>query len=148
VHGVTDRFMAAFRDRLTVYPDVNARPNVNTDDPLMMYMAILSVADPTRPDPRLKDPVFMQEVVSRIQAARAFSFFGMSVADFVAVVEAAGIAVNPSIKANPAGNRLLGDKSSTFSIKSVGEAGSVQKTITAVIRLDDGLGRLLYWREE
>ncbi len=148
VHGVTDRFMAAFKDRLTVYPDINSKPNVNTDDPLMMYMAVLSVADPARPDPRLKDPVFMQEVISRIQAARAFSFFGMGVADFVSVVEAAGIAVNPSIKANPAGNRLLGDKSNTFSIKSVGEAGSVQKTITAVIRLDDGLGRLLYWREE
>jgi general secretion pathway protein K len=148
VHGVNDRFMAAFRDRLTVYPDVNAKPNVNTDDPLMMYLAILSVADPARPDPRLQDPVFMQEIISRIRAARAFSFFGMSVADFMAVVEAAGIAVNPSIKANPAGNRLVGDKSSTFSIKSVGEAGSVQKTITAVVRLDDGLGRLLYWREE
>jgi general secretion pathway protein K len=47
-----------------------------------------------------------------------------------------------------AGNRLLGDKSNTFSIKSVGEAGSVQKTITAVIKLDSGLGQLLYWREE
>ena len=148
VHGVSDRFMAAFRDRLTVYPDVNSKPNVNTDDPLMMYLAILSVADPARPDPRLQDPVFMQEIISRIRAARAFSFFGMSVADFMSVVEAAGIAVNPSIKANPAGNRLVGDKSSTFSIKSVGEAGSVQKTITAVVRLDDGLGRLLYWREE
>jgi general secretion pathway protein K len=148
VHGVNDRFMAAFRDRLTVYPDVNSKPNVNTDDPLMMYLAILSVADPARPDPRLHDPVFMQEIISRIRAARAFSFFGMNVADFVSVVEAAGIAVNPSIKANPAGNRLVGDKSTTFSIKSVGEAGSVQKTITAVVRLDDGLGRLLYWREE
>jgi general secretion pathway protein K len=47
-----------------------------------------------------------------------------------------------------AGNRFLGDKSTTFTIKSVGEAGSVQKTLTAVIRLDDGLGKLVYWREE
>ena len=148
VHGVNDRFMAAFRDRLTVYPDINSKPNVNTDDPMMMYMAILSAADPARPDPRLKDPVFVQELISRIRAARAFSFFGMGVADFVSAIEAAGIAVNPQLKANVAGNRLLGDKSNTFSIKSVGEAGSVQKTITAVVRLDDGLGKLLYWREE
>jgi general secretion pathway protein K len=148
VHGVNDRFMAAFRDRFTVYPDINSKPNVNTDDPLMMYMAILSAADQNRPDPRLKDPVFVQELIARIRAARAFSFFGTSVADFVTAIEAAGIAVDPQLKSNPRGNRLLGDKSSTFSIKSVGEAGSVQKTLTAVIKLDDGLGQLLYWREE
>ncbi|HZI09346.1 MAG TPA: type II secretion system minor pseudopilin GspK, partial [Myxococcus sp.] len=126
----------------------NSKPNVNTDDPMMMYMAILSAADPARPDPRLRDPVFVQEVITRIRAARAFSFMGMGVADFVTAIEAAGIAVNPTLKANVAGNRLLGDKSNTFSIKSVGEAGSVQKTITAVIKLDTGLGQLLYWREE
>ncbi|WP_224249429.1 type II secretion system minor pseudopilin [Hyalangium gracile] len=148
VHGVTDMFMAAFRDRLTVYPDVNSRPNVNTDDPMMMYMAILSVADPARPDPRLQDPVFINELITRIRSARMFSFFGMSVQDFVSVVEAAGIAINPSIKANAAQNRLVGDKSQTFTIKAVGEAGSVQKTLTAVIKLDDSLGRILYWREE
>ncbi|QRK13867.1 general secretion pathway protein GspK [Archangium violaceum] len=148
VHGVNDRFMAAFRDRLTVYPDINSKPNVNTDDPMMMYMAIRSAADPARPDPRLNDPVFVQELITRIRAARAFSFFGTSVADFVSTIESAGIAVNPQLKANVAGNRLLGDKSTTFTIKSVGEAGSVQKTITAVVRLDDALGKLLYWREE
>jgi general secretion pathway protein K len=148
VHGVTDMFMAAFKDRLTVYPDVNSKPNVNTDDPMMMYMAILSVADPARPDPRLQDPVFIQELITRIRSARMFSFFGMSVQDFVTVVEAAGVGVNPAIKANAAQNRLVGDKSQTFTIKSVGEAGSVQKTLTAVVKLDDQLGRLLYWREE
>ena len=148
VHGVTDRFMAAFRDRLTVYPDINSRPNINTDDPMMMHLAILSVADPLRPDPRLQDPAFVEQIITRIRAARAFSFFAMNVADFVSVVEAAGVPVNAAIKANPAQNRLIGDKSSTFSIKSVGEAGNVQKTLTAVIRLDDGLGKLLYWREE
>jgi general secretion pathway protein K len=148
VHGVTDLFMAAFRDRLTVYPDVNSRPNVNTDDPMMMYMAILSVADPAHPDPRLQDPIFINELITRIRSARMFSFFGMSVADFVGVVESASIPVNPAIKANVANNRLVGDKSQTFTIKSVGEAGSVQKTLTAVVKLDDSLGKLLYWREE
>lgn len=148
VHGVTDMFMAAFRDRLTVYPDVNSRPNVNTDDPMMMYMAILSVSDPAHPDPRLRDPVFISEVITRIRSARMFSFFGMSVQDFVSVVESAGIPINPAIKASANNNRLVGDKSQTFTIKSVGEAGSVQKTITAVVKLDDSLGKLLYWREE
>ncbi|WP_375760656.1 type II secretion system minor pseudopilin GspK [Corallococcus exercitus] len=148
VHGVNDRFMAAFRDRLTVYPDINSKPNVNTDDPIMLGLAIMSAADPNRPDPRLTDPVFLNELISRIRAARMFNFFGMSVADFVGVVEQAGIAVNPLIKGNVQQNRYLGDKSKTFTIKSVGEAGSVQKTLTAVIRLDDGLGKLVYYREE
>ncbi|SET57106.1 general secretion pathway protein GspK [Stigmatella erecta] len=153
VHGVNDRFMAAFRDRLTVYPDINSRPNINTDDPMMMYMAILSVADQTKPDPRLQDPVFIQELITQIRTARMFSFMGMSVADFVNIVAAAGVpinpSVNPSVNRNAANNnRLVGDKSQTFTIKSVGEAGSVQKTLTAVVRLDDTLGRLLYWREE
>ncbi|NOK10970.1 type II secretion system protein GspK [Corallococcus exercitus] len=148
VHGVNDRFMAAFRDRLTVYPDINSKPNVNTDDPIMLGLAIMSAADPNRPDPRLTDPVFLNELISRIRAARMFNFFGMSVSDFVGVVEQAGIAVNPLIKGNVQQNRYLGDKSKTFTIKSVGEAGSVQKTLTAVIRLDDGLGKLVYYREE
>jgi general secretion pathway protein K len=148
VHGVNDQFMSAFRDRLTVYPDINRRPNINTDDPVMMGLAIMSVADQTRPDPRLQDPVFLNEVITRVRSAKMFSFFGMSVQDFVAVVESAGIPINPAVKANVAGNRLVGDKSQTFTIKSVGEAGSVQKTLTAVVRLDDTLGRLLYWREE
>lgn len=149
VHGVNDRFMAAFRDRLTVYPDVNARLNVNSDDPMLLYMAILSVADPARPDPRLKDPLFIESLIRRIRNARVFSLFGMSVTDFVNVVELAGVPVNVTIKNNVQNNRAVGDKSSTFTIKSVGEAGSVQKTITAVVRMDDqNLGRLVYWREE
>ena len=73
---------------------------------------------------------------------------GMSVSDFGALLQLAGVPVNASITANVQGNRLVSDKTSTFSIKSVGEAGSVQKTIEAVIRMDDqGLGRLVYWRE-
>jgi general secretion pathway protein K len=74
---------------------------------------------------------------------------GMSVSDFAALLELAGVPVNPLIKANVQGNRFVSDKTSTFSIKSVGEAGSVQKTIETVIRMDDnGLGRLVYWRED
>jgi general secretion pathway protein K len=149
VHGVNDRFMAAFRDRFTVYPDVNSRLNINTDDPMLLYMAILSVADPSRPDPRLKDPIFIDALIKRIRSARLLSILGMSVLDFTNVIESAGIPINVSIRNNVQNNRAVGDKSSTFSIKSVGEAGAVQKTISAVVRMDDqGLGRLVYWREE
>lgn len=148
IHGVNDRFLAAFRDRLTVYPDMNSKLNINSDDPMILALAIRSVADPIRPDPRLADPVFLDTLIQKIRAARVFALFGMSVADFVNLVAAAGVAVNPAIQNNIAGNRLIGDKSMTYRVRVTGTAGDVEKNITAVIRLDDGLGRLVYWREE
>lgn len=148
VHGVNDRFMAAFRDKLTVYPDVNSRLNINTDDPILLEVAIRSVADPLRPDPRLADPIFMDTLIKKIRASRMFALFGMTAADFVNIVAAAGIPVNAAIANNVQGNRFISDKSMTYRIRTTGTAGDVSRTITAVVRLDDGLGRLVYWREE
>lgn len=148
VHGVNDRFMAAFKDKFTVYPDINSKLNINTDDPVLLELAIRSIADTTRPDPRLLDPLFIDTLLKRIRAARMFAIFGMSAADFVNVVASAGVAVNPTIMNNLQNQRFIGDKSTTYRLSVTGTAGDVQKTITAVIRLDDGLGRLVYWREE
>jgi general secretion pathway protein K len=148
VHGVNDRFMAAFKNHLTIYPKLDSGLSINTDDPARLVTLILAVSDPLKPDPRLADPIFLETVIRKILAARTFAVFGMSVLDFVNIVEAAGVAVNPTIRNNPQGQRLVNDKSSTFRITAKGEAGSVTKTITAVIRTDDTLGKLLYWREE
>ncbi|MBI3185221.1 MAG: general secretion pathway protein GspK [Myxococcales bacterium] len=148
VHGVNDQFMAAFRDRLTIYPDMNSRLNVNSDDPMILALAVYSVADPMRPDPRLSDPIFMDGLIQKIRTARMFAVFGMTVADFVNVIAQAGVAVNSTILNNPQNQRYVGDKSSTYRIQAIGEAGSVSKTITAVVRLNEGLGTLVYWREE
>ncbi len=148
IHGVNDRFMAAFKDKLTVYPDINSMPNINTDDPMLLELAIRSVADPTRIDPRLSDPLFIDTLIQKIRAARVFALFGMSALDFVNIIAAAGVAVNPLITNNMQNQRFIGDKSTTYRVSVTGEAGDVTRTITAVIRLDDGLGRLVYWREE
>ncbi len=148
VHGVNDRFMAAFKDKLTVYPNVNSRLNINTDDPILLEVAIRSVADPLRPDPRMADPIFMDTLIKKIRAARMFALFGMNVGDFVNLVAAAGIPVNAAIQNNVQGNRYIGDKSTTYRVRVTGTAGDVSRTITAVVRLDDTLGRLVYWREE
>ena len=148
VHGVNDRFMAAFQDKLTVYPNVNSRLNINTDDPILLEVAIRSVADPLKPDPRMADPIFMDTLIKKIRAARMFALFGMNVSDFVNLVAAAGIPVNAAIQNNVQGNRYIGDKSTTYRVRVTGNAGDVSRTITAVIRLDDTLGRLVYWREE
>jgi general secretion pathway protein K len=151
VHGIGDRFMAAFGDRLTVYPDVNAVLNVNTDDPMVLALAVRSAADPARPDGRLSDPIFLDALVQKIAAAKMLSPMGMTVSDFVNVLVQSDIAVNPQITSNLQGNSFLGDHTKTFRVTSVGEVGDVQRTVTAVVRItqpQDGLGRLLYWKAD
>ncbi len=149
VHGIGDRFMAAFGDRLTVYPDVNALLNVNTDDPIVLALAVRSAADPAKPDGRLADPVFLDSLVQKIAAARILSPMGMTVSDFINVLVQSGIAVNPQITSNLQANSFLGDHTKTFRVTATGEVGDVQRTVTAVVRItqpQDGLGRLLYWK--
>jgi general secretion pathway protein K len=149
VHGVGDRFMAAFGDRLTVYPDVNAVLNVNTDDPVVLALAVRSAADPAHPDGRLSDPVFLDALVQKIAAARVLSPLGMTVSDFVGILVQSDIAVNPQITSNLQSNSFLGDHTKTFRVTAVGEVGDVRQTVTAVVRItqpSDGLGRLLYWK--
>lgn len=156
VYGVTDRFMAAFGNRLTVYPDPNAPLNVNSNDPVVIGIIVTALADPSRPDPRLKDPIFIDALVQKILAAKAMMPTGMTVQDFLTIVQTAGVQVNPQItqrQGTPgAVNRFLGDKSDTFRIVAVGQAGDVERRVTAVIRLhdpqQDGLGRVMYWRTD
>lgn len=148
VAGVSDRLMAAFGDRLTVFPDINAKLNVNTSDPMQQYANILvAAADPNLPI--LRDPVFVRQVLEQLEMARAFGgFIGLTVQQFVGILKAAGIPVKPAIEHNPQGNDELGDSSQTFRIEGVGRVGDVSRRITAVVRYDEGLGKLLYWRED
>jgi general secretion pathway protein K len=156
VYGVTDRFMAAFGDRLTVYPDPNASLNVNSNDPVVLGLVVRLLADPARPDPRLADPVFVDSLVQKILAAKAMVPMGMTVQVFLTIVQTAGVQVNPQITqrqgASGAASSFLGDKSDTFRIVAVGQAGDVERRVTAVIRLrdpqQDGLGRVMYWRND
>ncbi len=148
VHGINDRMMNVFRERFTVYGDPNQASNINTDDPILLWGAILRAADPAKPDPRLRDPLFVAQVIQAIRTARMFSFLGMSVKDFVAVLQQQGIAVRGDF-AGASGKNFLSDKNSTFTVTATGEAGAIRKKITAVIRMDKGqLGQLVYWREE
>jgi len=148
VAGITDRFMAAFGDRFTVFPDVNSEINVNTDDPLQQYANIL-IAAQNPDDPALSNPAVIETIVQQLELVRMFGgFLGITVQQFVSVVQAAGIQVRPEILHSPAQNDYLGDKSETFRITAVGQAGDVTRRITTVVRYDDKLGKLLYWRED
>ena len=144
VDGVSDEFMAAFRDRLTVYSDINDKYNINTDDPLLLWSDI-SAADSNQMDRRLTDPVFMHTVLQEIAMMKGMlPFFGMSLTQFQGVLQQNGIPVSASFMA------AATDKSNTFTIHATGTAGKVEKNITAVVNFRDprGMGRLVYWHED
>jgi general secretion pathway protein K len=147
VRGVSDRFMAAFGDRLTVWPDVNAKLNINTNDPLQMTTNIV-IAARNPNDPRLRDPRLIQTILQEIQLRKMFAFFGLSAQDFVQILTRNGIQVNPDL-ANPTSpNNFFTSTSDTFRIAATGRVGRVDRTVVAVVRYDDQLGKLLYWKEE
>jgi general secretion pathway protein K len=148
VRGVNDRFMAAFGDRLTVWPDITSKLNINTDDPQQMMTNILiAAANPN--DPALRDPRLLQTILREIQLRKMFSFFGMSAQDFVSILQANGIRLRPEIDPIQKGNasNLFGSTSDTFRITATGRVGRIEKQVTAVLRYDDGMGRVLYWKE-
>ncbi len=149
VRGVNDRFMAAFGDRLTVWPDINSKLNVNTDDPQQMLTNIL-IAAANANDPALRDPRLLQTILQEIQIRKMFSFFGMSAQDFVSILQANGIRLRPEIDPRQGGNatNLFGSTSDTFRITATGRVGRTEKQVTAVVRYDDAMGKMLYWKED
>ena len=147
VRGVNDRFMAAFGDRLTVWLDVNAKLNINTDDPQQMMTNILAAAS-NPADPKLRNPRLLETIVQEIKVKKMFSFFGLSVTDFVQILQANGVAVGPNLLFPTSPGNFLGATSDTFRIVATGHVGRTDKRLIAVVRYDDQLGKLLYWKED
>ncbi len=158
VGGVTDAFMAAFGDKLTIYPDVNTTINVNTDDPLQLMVNTLVMADPPGvPQPAMLDPAFVSKLAAALRLVRPLPFMSITPQQFAAMLQALGVKLQPiygQAAADP-GKNPFGDRSSTFHIRAVGIAGDARKTIDAVVTFDqraEGLaqdqGRLLHWHEE
>ncbi len=149
VRGVSDRFMTAFGDHLTVWAPtaglLGGKLNINTDDPLQMIVNIL-IAARNPNDPALQNPMLLETVLTEIQVRKMFSFFGLSLNDFLGILIANHIDVNPL--ASSATSGFLTDKSDTFRIVATGRVGRVEKKITAVVQYDEWLGRLIYWRED
>ena len=158
VAGIGDAFMGAFGDQLTVYPDVNATINVNTTDPEQILVnALLMSAPPGVPQPPLLDPAFAQKLAMALRLARPLPFMTITVQQFATVLQALGVKLQPIyLQAQNTDTRSpFGNTSSTFTIRATGRAGSVEKTIDAVVTMDDragqlqsDLGRLLHWRED
>jgi general secretion pathway protein K len=79
-----------------------------------------------------------------------FSFFGMSADDFVSILVSNRIQLRPEIDIRQGGkpSNLFGSTSDTFRITATGRVGRIEKQVTAVVRYDDALGKLLYWKED
>jgi general secretion pathway protein K len=158
VSGVGDDFMTAFGDQLTVYPDVNAQTNINTQDPQAMLVNILVMSDPPGiAQPAVLDPAFPAKLDAALKLARPLPFLAVTVQQFAAVLQALGVRVQPLYlqATNTDARNPFGNKSSTFRIRAVGRAGDVEKAIEAVVTMDgragalaQDLGRLLHWHEE
>lgn len=156
VAGITDAFMAAFGDKLTVYPDASATINVNTDDPQQLLVNALLMSDPPGvPQPPLLDPAFLGKLQTTLLLLRPLPFLSISPQQFAGALSALGVKVGAAYTQANNPKNLFSDRSATFHVRAVGVVGDVKKTIDAVVTFDrraEGLaqdqGRLLHWREE
>ncbi len=156
VAGITDAFMAAFGDKLTVYPDKSGTINVNTDDPQQLLVNALLMSDPPGvPQSQLLDPAFLGKLQATLLLLRPLPFLSITPQQFASALGALGVRVGATYTQANSPQNLFSDRSSTFHIRAVGVAGDVKKTIDAVVTFDyraEGLaqdqGRLLHWREE
>jgi general secretion pathway protein K len=157
VAGVSDAFMAAFGDKLTIYPDQNAPINVNTTDPQQLMINAVLLSDPPGvPQPALMDPAFMGKLQAALALARPLPFVSITPQQFTTVLQALGLKLRAECTQANNTNCVFSDKSQTFHIAAVGVAGDVTKHIDAVVTFDprkaEGLaqdtGRLLHWHEE
>jgi len=159
VGGVTDAFMAAFGDKLTVYPDMSATINVNTTDPQQLLVNALVMSDPQGvPQAALMDPAFLGKLQATLALLRPLPFLSITPQQFAGALAALGLKIHPVFSQASTGGQKnpFGDRSMTFHIRATGTAGDVRKTIDAIVTFDsrraEGLaqdsGRLLHWREE
>jgi general secretion pathway protein K len=148
IAGIGDYFMAAFGDRLTVYSDKNSQLNVTPQNMMDLCLRlVIASEDPVQGAQLCDDEVLMTNLWDMIQMQRMMMpFIGMTPAAFRALLEGQGIPVDRFVWEGP--NAVFGNTSRTFTVKATGQAGDVQKTLVAVIRMEGSpLGRLLHWKE-
>ncbi len=157
VAGVSDAFMAAFGERLTVYPDVSATINVNTDDRRELLLNAVAMGGGVL-QPVFLDPTFLDRLQAALRLARPLPFLSMSAVQFAQVLQGLGVQVAPDmlVAANVGVSNPFGDRSTTFHIRATGTVGPARRTVDAVVIFDTrrslglqmDLGRLIHWHEE
>jgi general secretion pathway protein K len=156
VAGFSDLHMAAFGERLTVYPRREAKMNVNADDAVELFRNARIMALPPI-QPIFSDPTFPDRLFEAVKLVRMGGFITMSPQQFAAVLESLGVGVNPDYNGKNVDARgAFTDRSFVFRIRGQGIAGPVVKNIEAVVSFEPtqaredatDLGRVIHWREE
>lgn len=142
VAGMSDRIYAAFGEMFTVFPDINARISLDTDNPLMLLnlLRVMS-ADPNHM--AFTNEHTVESMLRELMLLKSASLFSPPTAEqFAAILVMHGLTPRPDI------DTQFSTTSNTYRIEATGQVGDVSRTVTAVIRLDDRLGKLLYFRED
>jgi general secretion pathway protein K len=161
VAGVSDAFMAAFGDRVTVYLPREAAINVNTSDRTDQMRIAWLMAEPAA-QPLLLDPAFPERLSRALDDARMGGLLTVTPLQFAGLVTTLGVPVRREYATqNP--KSPFTDRSMVYRIRAVGSAGAVSKTLDAVVTFDQTQnqpvagqtsgqqasdGRLIHWQEE
>ena len=135
VAGVTDAFMAAFGDDLTVYLPRDAKRNVNTTDRARLLDLARIVADPPG-QPVLYDLEFPDRLQKVVMERTFGGILTLTPQDFGQIVAALGVKVNMNTFSPTNPQNPFTDRSSVFQIRVAGRSGDVTKTLEAVVRFD------------
>jgi general secretion pathway protein K len=165
VAGVTDAWMAAFGDRLTVYLPNGASLNVNTDDPAQQLRIAALLADPTSRT-LLLDPAFAQAFRKALSLQTMGGFLSIAPATFIQTLQALGVKIRTEYQTQ-ANLKAFTDRSVVYRIRALGVAGDVTHETEAVVSFDPRqtattdrpalgaatasqppMGRLVHWHEE
>jgi general secretion pathway protein K len=156
VTGVSDAFMAAFGDQLTVYLSKNAKLNVNADSPEELLRNARIMAG-TGTHPAFSDPTFAARLQKAVRELTQGGFLSITPEQFAQLLGSMGVPVSPDcLRANVDQRCGFTDRSRVFRVRGVATVGAVEKSIEAVVTFDpeqareqaSQLGRLLHWREE
>ena len=143
VAGMSERLAAAFQDRFTVYPDINSKLNVNTRDP-MQRLTILRLMAREPHHPAFENLYTVESMLRELDVMQAsMPFAPLTPQQFAAVLQMHGLEARQDVM-----NTEFSTTSQTYTIRASGQAGDVVQTITTVVRLDGGLGKVLYYRED
>ena len=160
VSGISDAFMAAFGDRLTVYLARDAARTLDPTNPDSLVEAAKGIADPPG-QAVLFDPEFKAKLQRTIMEQTLGGLLGLSGQAFARTLIELGVQVSTNVTTPGSTRNPLADRSLVYRVKASGSAGKVTRTLDVVVSFDPNqnrgvatpppgkdVGRVLRWKEE
>jgi len=141
VAGVTDAFMAAFGDQLTVYLPRDTGLSVNSTDPRTQLIIAALMADPSSAA-ALLDPAFAPALHKALALKTFGGVLSISSADFKQIVESLGVKpINTDLSTQNKTNPFSDKPPMVYKIRATGRANDVTHAIEAVVTFDPNQNR-------